>query len=204
MLNTWGCRHTLGICNTYCFSVATLVMRMCLCVTCTLPVAGIFNLLAKSKMFSKKSWCFWGNMVSKCSRVRESFWPLKMNTLLPWKIQLLSDIQKNKLFRGTCESQLGESCMLTGICENLQCIFSIFRLMWIKFPTQDVHKTFLSNYVFCENQYSEIPHYPFKVKIVRETAHDAVKWAAIWSIEVLRAAALYFHMLIMSSLWCCS
>jgi len=56
--------------------------------------------------------------------------------------------------------------MLTGTCENLQCIFSIFHLMWIKFPTQDIHKTFLSIYVFCENQYSEITHYPVQVKTV--------------------------------------
>jgi hypothetical protein len=69
--------------------------------------------------------------------------------------------------------------MLIGICENLQCIFSIFQLMWIKFPTQDVHKTFLSKYVFCKNQCSEIPDYPVKVKIVREPAHDAVEWACM-------------------------
>lgn len=55
--------------------------------------------------------------------------------------------------------------MFTGMCENLQCIFSIFHLIWIKFPTQDVHKISLSNCVFCEDQYSEIPHYPVTVKI---------------------------------------
>jgi hypothetical protein len=34
------------------------------CMSCTLPVGGICNLLAKSEMFLLKSRCFWGNMVS--------------------------------------------------------------------------------------------------------------------------------------------
>jgi hypothetical protein len=46
-----------------------------------------------------------------------------------------------------------------------------------KIPHTRCPQTFLSNYVFCENQYSVIPHYPLKVKIVWESAHDAVEWA---------------------------
>jgi hypothetical protein len=117
-----------------------------------------------------------------------------MTLLLPCNIQLLSDTRKNELFRQACENQLGESCMLTGICENLQCIFSSFHLIWIKFLTQDVHKIFLSNYVFCENQFSEIPYYPFKVKIVWETAHDAVAWACtVGHILKYRSASCCCH-----------
>jgi hypothetical protein len=83
----------------------------------------------------------------------------------------------------------------------LQCIFPIFHLIWIKFPTQDVHKTFLSNHTFCETQYSEVPPLSSSGEnSLRDCKHT---WATVWSVEVLHAAALYFHMLIMLTLWCC-
>jgi len=37
MLDTYGYKHTLSICNTYCFSTATTVARKRINVTCTLP-----------------------------------------------------------------------------------------------------------------------------------------------------------------------
>jgi len=43
MLDNWDYKHTLRICNTYCFSMASLVAWMCLNVMCTLPVLCWFT-----------------------------------------------------------------------------------------------------------------------------------------------------------------
>jgi len=43
MLDTYGCRHTLRICNTYCFFIASMVTRKRLNVT--LYVYGLSSLL---------------------------------------------------------------------------------------------------------------------------------------------------------------
>ena len=46
-LHTWGCKHTLRICNTYCLPTATVVARTCLSVTLYIHCMSCLLLIIK-------------------------------------------------------------------------------------------------------------------------------------------------------------